>query len=105
MELLNVISVILWVFVAGHSLTTLYKLRGGEFNRKEVKSIVILLLSGLNISRGIISIFIDLPQFNNGYLLMEYFNIGISLFQLLLCNFVLRHIDREIKTTVTITKE
>lgn len=89
MYLLNFIIVSIWVLIALQSAYTVYDLRKQRVSRPEVTAVTILLLCGLNICSGLIAI--AEPQKYRQ--LVEYFYIGQSVFQILLCNIVLKHIN------------
>lgn len=102
MKLLNIIIVVFWIYIAIQSFTTLRSLKDQGLSRREITSITILLLCGLNISRGLISTFIDQPiKLYPGQLLLEYFYIGSSIFQILLCNMVLKYIENKPNEIIT----
>lgn len=95
MKLLNMISVIFWMLLAYRSFLSFKSLKNAGLSKNEVTAITILLLSGLNICRGLISIFIGVIPISHGQLLLEYFYIGSSIFQLLLSGFILKHIENK----------
>lgn len=94
MKLLSIISVAFWIFLAYHSFKTFLTLRDAGLSKREVTVITILLLCGLNIAKDVISFFIGTGHFlSSGQRLSEYLCFGASIFQLLLANFVLDHIN------------
>lgn len=98
MKILNLISLALWFFIAFHSFLTFRNVRKDEgMSRREITAVTILLLCGLNITQGVINFFV--PAI--GHMLSEYFYIGTSIFQLLLCNIVLKYIDSNPPTKTT----
>lgn len=93
MSILNIISVALWLFVAVNGVLALRRLKDGEFTKRELTTITILLLCGLNVAKDGLSFMTDCCFiFTPGQKLSEYFGFGCSVFQLLLANFVLDHI-------------
>lgn len=99
MTILNIISVALWLFVAVHGGLVLRHLKDGDFTRREVTTITIILLCGLNVVKDGLSILTDSNIFTSGQKLTEYFSFGISIFSLLLANFVLDNIQDNINNT------
>lgn len=93
MYAITIISLLLWTQVSHHSLKTYFAMKDAGMSRREITAITILLLSWLNIVRNVITIFLGTQP--TGHLLLEYFFIGSSLFQILLCNMVLRYIENK----------
>lgn len=89
MYLLNSVIVLVWVMIGFQSAYTAYELRKQYTSKQEITAITILLLCGLNICSGLIAI-VEPQKYR---LLVEYFYIGQSVFQILLCNIVLKHIN------------
>ena len=98
MQTLYLISVALWIFIAYEAIRVFLDLRDKGLSRREVTSVTILLLCGLNISRGILTLVVGtVPKFFPGQVLLEYFYIGSSVFSLLLCSIVLKYIKPKTK--------
>jgi hypothetical protein len=95
MHTLNLISLVFWIFITYQAATTFASLRDKGMSRREVTAVTILLLCALNISRGLISLAIEIPMAFTGQRLLEYFYIGSSVFQILLCNIVLKYIKNK----------
>jgi hypothetical protein len=95
MPILNLISVTFWVLIAYQAAIVYGQMRDSGVSRREVTAITILLLAGLNIVRGLISCFVDIPAVYVGQRLLEYFYIGSSVFQILLCEIVLKYIKNK----------
>ena len=94
MKILNLINILSWLILLFHCGKSYWHIRGGEFTKQEVIVISITLLTGLNIFMWLISIFVNVPYFE-GNQILNYFKVGISLFQLLICYFVLSTIKTE----------
>lgn len=88
MTILNLITLLLWIALAGQSGLTFYKLRDQGMSQRETVTVTILLLAGLNICIGLISLGVDVPV----YRLLGYFYAGSSVFQVLLSSIVLKYI-------------
>lgn len=96
MKLLNLINILSWLVVLFHCGKSYWGLRGGEFTKQEIMVIAITLLTGLNIFMWTISTLILKPHVA-GMQLLDYFNFGISVFQILICNFILSNIKCDVK--------
>lgn len=93
MQILHLISVTFWCLVAAYAFSTYRALRDFGVSKREVTAITILLLSTLNATRALLSFILDLPPKTfSGQVLLEYFHIGSSVFQLLLSIVVLKYI-------------
>ncbi len=101
MNILNIISVALWLFVAFHGFLVFRKLKDAGLSKREVTTITILLLCGLNLAKDGLSFLTDSNIFTSGQKLSEYFGFGASMFQLLLANFVLDIIQDNINKQPT----
>jgi hypothetical protein len=95
MHMLNILSVTLWLVITYQALAVLIHLKDKGMSRREITTFTIFLLCGLNICRGLISLAVDIPPAYTGQRLLEYFYIGSSVFQLLLCNIVLKYIKNK----------
>jgi len=94
MNLLNITSVAFWLFLAYQSISVFRAMRCAKLAKKEVTAITVLLLCGLNIAWNVVSIFVETGViFSSGQKLLGYLCFGMSVFQLLLANFVLDHIN------------
>lgn len=98
MYILNIISVALWLFVAIHGIRVKRELKDAGLSKREVTTITIMLLCGLNVAKDGLSFLTDSNIFTSGQKLSEYLGFGVSMFQLLLANFVLDHIEDNINT-------
>ena len=93
MQILHLISVTVWSLIAYHAFIAFRSLKDQGMSKREVTALTILLLSGLNITRGLIAAVLNLPpRMYTGQVLLEYFNIGALVFQIMLCAAVLKYI-------------
>jgi hypothetical protein len=99
MTILNIISVALWLFVSIHGISAFRSMKDNGMSKREVTAITIVLLCGLNIAKDGLTFLTDSNIFTSGQKLTEYFDFGVSMFQLLLANFVLDHIQDNINNT------
>lgn len=97
MKILNLINILSWLVLLFHCGKSYWGLRGGEFTKQEVMVISITLLTGLNIFMWTISTILLKNHVAAGVQLLDYFKVGISIFQLLICHFILSSIKAEIK--------
>ena len=91
MSILHAMSITFWIIMAAMSTSVFIKLKDRGFQQSEIMTMTILLLSGLNICISLIylcTISFEAPN----RLLINYFIIGSSIFQLLLCHFVIVYI-------------
>lgn len=96
MKLLNLINILSWLVLLFHCGKSYWCLRGGEFTKQEIMVIAITLLTGLNIFMWSFSTILVKPQYA-GLQLLDYFKVGISIFQLLICHFILSNIKCDIQ--------
>jgi hypothetical protein len=95
MNVLTIISVAFWIFLAYESVRTFLSLKDAGLSKREVTAITILLLCGLNIAKDGISLLETSVIFLSGQKLTEYLYFGTTMFQLLLAHFVLDHIKHD----------
>jgi hypothetical protein len=97
MELLNIVSTILWISLSLHCGIIFDKLHRQHRDQQHlVFALNILLLAGLNICIGIYSL-INEPIPYSGCALLQKFYFGTSLFQLLLSYCVLERIKKSLQ--------
>ncbi len=97
MTILQLVIIGFWILMSYKAILAYKYLKEKVGSRKEITAFTILLLAALNISRGIMFLFVDSEPFQK-VLLLEYFYVGSSVFQLLLSWFVLKYVhDKRIR--------
>lgn len=95
MKILYFINAGFWIFMIIESLITYCYMKHNRMIKRDIAAFTVVLLSGLNIVRAVTYLYMEETTcFVPVHILLQYFYIGSSVFQLLLCWFVLKSLQK-----------